>query len=119
MLDPKRISLLASLVLVSSGDGHSGRGETARARPEQCRLAAVGVDSSWVEKVSRQALDSAQARHPDLVLEEINWIRTRSGIEEGALARFVSSSRVVSTGFGGLVWVDMETGCAIVLRRYE
>ena len=38
-------------------------------------------------------------------------------IEEGFIISLVSAEHLV--GGGGLVWVDGENGCPIVLRRYE
>lgn len=109
-------SLLALADSTSARDDHEEMIVPQRA---SCRQPGLKIDSVWVEQVGRRALDSAQTLRAPLVLEELRWVRTRSGLEEGALARFVSSNRTVSSGFGGLVWVDVESGCALVLRRYE
>jgi hypothetical protein len=41
------------------------------------------------------------------------------GIELGLLISLRVAAPPNLVGGGGLVWVDLETGCAIVLRRYE
>ena len=41
-----------------------------------------------------------------------------STLEQGVIVSVVVARPPV-LGRGGLVWVDLETGCPIVLRRYE
>jgi hypothetical protein len=40
-------------------------------------------------------------------------------VKEGLLIRMVVAQPPGFLGGGGLVWIDAETGCAIVLIRYE
>lgn len=100
-----------------------------------CACASAMVASHQPASPSRpwciareQELDStlavAQARRAlgqhDIALEpdSIQVIRGK-GIELGLLISLVAGGRSNVLGGGGLVWVDIETGCPIVLLRYE
>jgi hypothetical protein len=41
------------------------------------------------------------------------------GVELGVVVSLTVAEPGNTVGGGGLVWVDIETGCSIVLRRYE
>ena len=55
-----------------------------------------------------------------MVLEPVSiQIIRGQGIEEGLVISMVVVVPPTTVKGGGLVWVDIETGCGIVLRRYE
>jgi hypothetical protein len=41
------------------------------------------------------------------------------GIYLGSLYSFTPVAMQLSSMRGGLIWIDGETGCTVVLRRYE
>jgi hypothetical protein len=91
-----------------SGAPKHGSGALAK----QWCVDPAGVDSSVALEHARLALgDSTKQLRRDTV-QAISF----SGLEAGLMISFVNPN---SLGGGGLVWVDAETGCAIVLRRYE
>ena len=80
-----------------------------------CSGAVSGVDSSFAIRQAKAALAM-----PGMTLEPrlIQPVRDE-GIELGLLISLAVTQPRNTVGGGGLVWVDVETGCAIVLRRYE
>jgi hypothetical protein len=52
---------------------------------------------------------------PDTVMH----VYSRHGVYEGALIRLLISGPSSVRGGGGLVWVEAETACPVVLTRYE
>lgn len=81
---------------------------------QSCIEAGRQVDSSFAVAQARRAVSQ-----PGFSLEvsSLQAIRDQ-GVELGLLISLVADQPPV-VGGGGLVWVDIETGCAIVLRRYE
>jgi hypothetical protein len=76
-----------------------------------CITQGRSVDSAYAFDQARVAL----APSPPLVLVA----RSVDHVPEGMLLRMVVSEPRGTRGGGGLVWVNVETGCAIVLIRYE
>lgn len=76
-----------------------------------CREPGRGVDSAFAVERARDAL----APQPPFILAPHSMDR----VPEGLLVRMVVAEPVGTRGGGGLVWVDAETGCAVVLIRYE
>lgn len=80
-----------------------------------CTPPGRAIDSTFAVERARGVLEQ-----PGLTLEprSIQPIRDQ-GIELGLLISLAVVQPANVVGGGGLVWVDVETGCPIVLRRYE
>jgi hypothetical protein len=73
------------------------------------------VDSVYITRAAAETIDGSSDR-----LEVLTYssVVAPGPIEEGVLVRLVPrGGRVL--GLGGLVYVDIESGCAIALKRYE
>jgi len=81
----------------------------------RCVATGTTIDSTFLVTQARRAL-----AQPGLALEvsSYRWIR-ENGVELGLVISLVAGRQPAVVGGGGLVWVDVETGCPIVLRRYE
>ena len=76
------------------------------------------ADSTYVISQATSAItDSAGTRAAPFVVDEYQVIKTAS-LEQGVIVSLVPANRHMRGG-GGLVWVDAETFCPIVLRLYE
>lgn len=85
------------------------------AQGTRCAPSGQAVDSAYTIDVARRLLDE-----PRMVLEPVSiQIIRGQGIEEGLVISMVVVVPPTTVKGGGLVWVDIETGCGIVLRRYE
>lgn len=109
-----RMALLVSVV-----SGCQPQREAAQASfptsSQRCVAAGTTVDSAFVVEQARRALSrSGETLAPRL----IQPVRDQS-IELGLLVSFAVADPPNVVGGGGMVWVDLESGCAIVLRRYE
>lgn len=104
---------VASLLCSCAGQRNSPNPSASRTRVGCAAGPVAGFDSTFaVGQAERGLTESGSAlkvRSIQPVLDE--------GIELGVLISFVSSRNMV--GGGGLVYFDLETGCATVLRRYE
>lgn len=109
------VGLLIAAVLLGSCRTRGTMDATSPPAPaRRCAPAGTRVDSSFVAEQARGVLS-----RPGYTLRVDSFQPVRaSGIEVGVLISLVSSEPPV-VGGGGLVWVDVETGCPIVLRRYE
>lgn len=109
------LGLLIVVTVLSScgGQAQTRSGATPTSR-EWCISSGQAVDSSFAVEQARRAVSQ-----PGLTLkvDAIQVIRGQSG-ELGLIISLVAAQPPV-VGGGGLVWVDLETGCPIVLRRYE
>ena len=88
-------------------------------RPDWCVARNERVDSAFAVAHAQQALeDSLVPLKPDSV-RTVGMQSLLDGLPmfEGFLVTLVPTRPML--GGGGLVWVDGETGCVIVLRRYE
>ena len=103
------IALLGAPGLTSCAGGPSKTPEPVRPAPQWCVAPSATVDS---------ALAVAQALHM-LWSPSSDSLKRHSirHVDEGFLVSLVPA-RLIAGG-GGLVWVDGETGCPIVLIRYE
>jgi hypothetical protein len=110
-------SLLLMISIVSSLQGRdtAARPASLAPRPQRCIALGAGIDSSFAVAQARKALS-----RPGVTLAPrlIQTVRDE-GIELGLLISLVSTNPPSAVGGGGMVWVDLDTGCAIVLRRYE
>jgi hypothetical protein len=70
--------------------------------------------------VIRVAAEALSGPGGAATLEPISYeaVIAPSSIEEGVLVRLVTRARGMRGG-GGLVFVDVESGCALPLRVYE
>lgn len=112
------ISLMLSVV--SACQTHSRGADVATPAMTQgvshrCIALGAAVDSIFAVEQARRAL-----AQPGVTLapRQIQPVRDQ-GIELGLLISLAVTEPRNLVGGGGLVWVDLESGCAIVLRRYE
>ena len=75
-------------------------------------------DSSFFVRQARRALGDSAAEESRATLRADSYqVIVVESLEQGVIVSLVS--RPPRLGGGGLVWVDIETRCPIVLRRYE
>lgn len=118
MIQTRRASVCLVLVLVGcQAQSKPSEGSATAQRPASQGCVAVGgsVDSAFAMAQARRALGQSG---PPLAAHLIQPIRDQ-GIELGLLISLIASEPSKVVGGGGLVWVDLESGCATVLRRYE
>ena len=113
------MSRIGGVLLVCASTVGSCKGES-RAAPvslplgKWCISGGAVVDSSFAVA---QARDALTGRYLSGEYEPLGVEHTAQGILVSLGSRSVGKS--ISLGGGGLVWVDGETGCAIVLKHYE
>jgi hypothetical protein len=91
-------------------------GGTAGRRVGACS-AGRAVDSAYVVRVATEVF-SAHGEAANLRTLSYEAVRAPGPIEEGILVRLVPrGSRQM--GGGGLVFVELESGCAVPLKLYE
>jgi hypothetical protein len=109
--------LLVVLGAVLAGLGACTAARCADASPATqahgCAPPGRTIDSAFV---ASQALRTVAGNGGVLRVALFQGIQAH-GVEVGILVSVVRSDATV--GGGGLVWVDSETGCAILLRRNE
>jgi hypothetical protein len=108
------VNALVPVVLIVSCTPRSGSKTELPVAARQCAPAGRTIDSSFVAEQARSLLSRPGY---SLRVDSFQTVSSR-GVELGVLVSLVSSEPPVAGG-GGLAWVDIETGCAIVLRRYE
>ena len=87
----------------------------ASQRPYDCSAGRL-IDSAYVVRAAAEAIagpEGADALAP-YTYESV----TAQGLLEGILVRLAPRARSTRGG-GGLAFVDVESGCAVALRRYE
>jgi hypothetical protein len=77
-----------------------------------CNTTGRTIDSAFAVDQARVALQTDTAR---FVLAPSSIDR----VKEGLLIRLIVIEPRGTLGGGGLVWIDTETACAIVLTRYQ
>jgi len=77
------------------------------------------VDSTFLVKQATAALTDSVTKRLGIAfrVDDFQTIKTAS-LEQGVIISLVVARPIVIGG-GGLVWVDAETACATVLKRYE
>lgn len=112
-----KLALLATVTGLASCGSQAGiPNDAAKAVPSQrCVTAEQNVDSSFVLAQARRALSPAGR---ELVPTMVQPVQDQ-GIELGVLVSLIIAGPNAPVGGGGLVWVDIDSGCPIVLRRYE
>jgi hypothetical protein len=73
------------------------------------------VDSQFVVTQARRALAQQSMELSPIRFQTI----TEQNLDIGVLVSLIPTGPAAPTGGGGLVWVDVQNGCAIVLRPYE
>jgi len=88
-------------------------------RPDWCVAANERVDSAFAVEKARQVLQDSLLPLKPASVRSVGEQSLLDGFPmfEGFLVT-LAPTRLVAGG-GGLVWVDGETGCAILLKRYE
>ena len=79
-----------------------------------CPRGVRTVDSATAVQQARRAIAGANQQLDPTSIQ----IVSDHGIEVGLVISMIVTVPP-AIGGGGLVWIDTETGCAIVLRRYE
>lgn len=98
-------------VLISCGTKRQVVQRPTGQNSDSCSRAGPPVDSARAVKQARDALKSSESVR---VLDP----KSIEHLNEGYLVRMTVTSPP-TLGGGGLVWVDGESGCAVVLTRYE
>ena len=91
----------------------------AHTPPSWCTERGRNVDSTFLIKQATAALTDSVTKRLGIVfrVDDFQLIKTAS-LEQGVIISLVLARPIVRGG-GGLVWVDTETACATVLKRYE
>lgn len=111
---PQRLIVLGVASAALSACTTTGRSyESSGAQARRCAPQGQTVDSSFV---AAQAVRAISGTADLLRVVQFQAVRAH-GLEVGIVVSVVRSDATV--GGGGLVWVDSESACAILLRRYE
>ena len=109
------IVIIATLSLLAIGGAPRLADTDAMAR--WCPDSSSRGDSASFAKQAMKALYDSAGGGDELTVDDFQVIRSRS-ISLGVIVSLVPKNpRTI--GGGGLVWVDAETFCPIVLRQYE
>lgn len=111
----RAVPLLLALALIVGCRSRTIRGSDEVVPTERCFGAGATLDSAEAVRRAAHALES-----PGVLLRPrtIQAVRDE-GIEIGLLVSLAVAQPPNVAGGGGMVWVDLESGCALVLRRYE
>ncbi|MGH8436903.1 MAG: hypothetical protein ACRERX_21135 [Pseudomonas sp.] len=101
---------MACLLIV--GCNPTTPGSSAADSGKRCVPEGKTIDAAQVGEQARSALTSA----PGAPQVRVDSLIAR---EEGYLVKLLAADPSKAIGGGGLVWIDGETGCAVVLARYE
>ena len=114
MASPLKVCFVAILLLGCARFNQTTQPPSA-ALQATCRTAGRAVDSTYVVAQAQRVL---MRQGYSLLPGSFQPIRIE-GVEVGILVSLVPVSERPVIGVGGLVWVDVDTGCPVVLRRYE
>lgn len=96
--------------------------QSDRGRVEQsarCFGGNAGTEpAADIISLARHALGNGTA-DSSLRVDTIIHVNMGGQLHEGSVVRLVPSVPPPRYGVGGLVWVDAETRCAVVMKRYE
>lgn len=110
-----RFCISSSLVLVPLTVSHRNTTSTqdhAAQSTKQCVSTTLAVDSAFAVRAASSVLQEKDSLGP--------FKPTKiTALEEGYVVSLVVAKTPPPLGGGGLVWVDGESGCAIILRLYE
>src|SRR5574342_267193 len=110
------VTLAAACLLGSVSPIHA-QGRRNTLPPGWCIDPGHAPDSSFIVRQAIAVLSDSVTKRAGFVLKVADYqvIKTES-LEQGVIVSVVVSSPSVLGG-GGLVWVDVETGCPILLRH--
>jgi phage-related tail fiber protein len=104
------------LAMLAGCSGESSKVRAPVHAAQQWCVAAGGVvDSAFAVEQARNAVIGSTFSSSSMSLKPY----AIQPVEQGILVSLVSAGPGVSLGGGGLVWIDGETGCPILLKRYE
>ena len=106
--------LTTLLSLPATGLGQARRRPLA---PAWCTDATQKGDSAFIVSRAIKAVTDSAGSRIALKVDDFQVIKTAS-LEQGVLVSLVAANPHTRGG-GGLVWVDAETLCPIILRLYE
>lgn len=108
--------VLAGMSLAYGCTRRESRGDAAAVAPEgRCVSAGQVIDSTFLRA---QAVRAMSRTGRGLQVEAVQPVQIQ-GLELGVLVSLVPPPAPnMPAGGGGLVWVDSETGCAMVLKHY-
>jgi hypothetical protein len=86
--------------------------QATRPPTKRCVSTSVTIDSSFAVRAASAALQAQDSLGP------FKPAKIRA-FEEGFLVSLVVAKEPPTLGGGGLVWVDGDSGCAVILRLYE
>jgi hypothetical protein len=109
------ISLESACQTQSKSAESSARPTKHPSSNQTCIASGSSVDSTFA---TEQALRAMAPSELTLAPRLVQPVRDQ-GIELGLLISLTVTEPRNTVGGGGLVWIDLESGCAIVLRRYE
>lgn len=101
----------ASLCFVATARPNVAQ-SSAPLQGQRCVSSSTTIDSSFAERSAGTEL-AKQDTHGPFKLASMRRV------EEGYLVSLVTAKEPPPLGGGGLLWVDAETGCVVVLRLYE
>lgn len=104
--------VLSAVVLLACGHQPSRAQATRPVPPRRCVPVETVVDTAFAVRAASQALQARDSLGPFKPAKI-------TAMEEGFVVSLVIAREPAPVGGGGLVWVDTETGCAVVLRLYE
>ena len=87
--------------------------------PGSCISPGHTLDSAFVVRQAIGALSDSVSKRQGFEFKVGQFQVIKTGILEQGIIVSLVVARPPVVGGGGLVWVDIETGCAIVLRHYE
>jgi hypothetical protein len=103
------LSVLASLAC----SHRSGRAQaTGPSGLRQCAPLGTVVDTAYAVRAASEALQARDSLGPFKPAKV-------TALDEGFVISLVVAREPPPAGGGGLVWVDTETGCPVLLRLYE
>lgn len=91
-------------------------GGTAGRRVGECSAGRT-IDSAYVVRAAAEAIGGADGA-PRLRPVTFERVVAPGPIEEGVLVRLAPQA-AAQLGGGGLAFVEVESGCAVALKRYE
>lgn len=112
----KATLLVTGVGLASCGTRSESEMEAVQtSRNQRCVTTDQSVDSAFQVAQARRALSRTEREVAPSLLQPV----VDRGIELGVVVSLVTAGPNPQIGHGGLVWVDFDTGCAIVLQHYE
>lgn len=118
----RRLEMIVVMAIAAGACLHQRQAVAGpRPAPEPwCTVPGRALDRTFIIDQARAALMKEGALgHMELSPDSVIPIFSRHDVYEGSIVRMLVSEPRGIWGGGGLVWVQAETGCAVVLTRYE